>query len=149
MTEGKRYKTRQQGIRIAVPGKPAVSFDHTGHWPPKTKPPCTDVDVQKFLESHHWYGKLFVDADWKPTPKTIKELAPQINMALSAVAKIPGLVPSKMPEKLTLPTLRDIHFMKKDKLLELVKEHKIDVDTSLPYRILKEEVKGWLKSQED
>jgi hypothetical protein len=149
MTEGKRYKTRQKGIRITVPGRKAVSFDFNGLWPSPSEPPCTDEYIQKFLEGHPWYGNLFIDEAWRPEPKTIERQVPQINMALNAISKIPGLVPGKMPEKPKLPTLREVHFMKRLGLIKLAEERKLDVDTSLPYRILKEEVKSWLKSQEE
>jgi hypothetical protein len=149
MSEGKRYKG-PAGYRISIPGMKAIEFDWQGFWPKKNHPPCTDREKIERIESHPRYGGLFVDADWKPpTPKAPPNAT---QMAVAAASRIPGVTPGKIKEdkeETDLPSIKEIHFMKKKELVELAEKHGVDVDTSVAYRILKEEMKDWRKNQEE
>jgi len=149
MTEGKRYKSHMPGYRVSIPGRRAIEFDAHGLWPAKADPPCVDEDVQEYLEGHRFYRSKFIDVNWKPEPVPIKNQAAQISMALAAAANIPGIKLSSMPKaKPELPTLKEVHYMKKKQLIELAEKNSVRVDITAPYRILKQEMKDWLKSQE-
>lgn len=101
MSEGQRFFSSTPNLTLRLPGIAAIEFKG-GVFP--TRGLCTDEQVIAQIKSSKDYGKVYISEEDKivrdtPKPKTPEQEGEMLSMAMEAIAKIPGVIPNKMPQQ--------------------------------------------------
>lgn len=161
MSEGKIYYSNGANNLTLYIGSLEIKF-HEGRYPKNGKPE-TRPEYIAAIENSPEYGSVIEsqedrDVRMAPDPKAEAAL---IEKALEVVAKMPGVIPARMPRSeeppknpepqseqlVRVPSLTEVSKMNKTELKLFCEAADIEVTDSDTLAILKKKVRAWIKAE--